>query len=132
MHETQESEDSKDFRVRILWVDDGQIYLGGHCQALTAAGMHLEITTSPHEAMRRLENARFDVVVADQDIPELTGIDLLAWAEKQHDHVLRYLVGGPKTAAAIQDMAGKTVQHFFERSAGAERLIHSIKSELVD
>ena len=122
---------SKATQPRILLVDDGQILLGGICDALQDAGMLLETTTSPHEAMRRLEAEAFDAVVADQDTPELAGLELLAWAEKHHGHVLRYLLAGkPTHAAAIEAMNEGVVQRFFGRPVNPSELIRAIHQEL--
>ncbi len=61
----------------ILLVDDEAKILNALAAALRGEGHDVVATTSPREAQRQLSQRLFDVLVVDNLMPELTGLDLI-------------------------------------------------------
>jgi DNA-binding NtrC family response regulator len=61
----------------ILLVDDEAKILAALAQALRAEGHEVVTTTCPREAQRLLAQRMFDLLVVDNLMPELTGLDLI-------------------------------------------------------
>jgi DNA-binding NtrC family response regulator len=61
----------------ILVVDDETKILNGLAHALRAEGHEVVATTSPREAQRLLGQRMFDLLVVDNLMPDLTGLDLI-------------------------------------------------------
>jgi DNA-binding NtrC family response regulator len=61
----------------ILLVDDEAKILSALAQALRAEGHEVVTTTCPREAQRLLAQRMFDLLVVDNLMPELTGLDLI-------------------------------------------------------
>ena len=61
----------------ILLVDDETKILNALAQALRGEGHEVVATASPREAQRLLAQRMFDVLVVDNLMPELTGLDLI-------------------------------------------------------
>jgi CheY-like chemotaxis protein len=61
----------------ILLVDDNPIVLTFLVTTLEQAGYSVTSTTSSKEALRLLDEQKFDLLIADLNMPELDGFDLL-------------------------------------------------------
>ncbi len=81
----------------------------------------MEVTTSGQEAQRRLESKIFDIVISDIRMPDMSGVELLAYAkEVSPSSVFLLITGVPTVETAIAAV-----------NAGADRYV--IKDhELVD
>jgi DNA-binding NtrC family response regulator len=64
-------------RGSILLVDDEEKILKALGRALRAAGHEVIETTNPHNAQKLLGERSFDVVVVDNVMPQLSGLDLI-------------------------------------------------------
>src|SRR5437763_8611464 len=64
-------------RGSVLLVDDEEKILKALGRALRDAGHGVAETTSPRQAQRLLAERAFDVVVVDNMMPELSGLDLI-------------------------------------------------------
>ena len=62
---------------RVLIVDDEKSIRFTLREFLVAAGHEVHVAADAHEALRLLDGARFDVVVCDIVLPQITGIELL-------------------------------------------------------
>jgi len=66
----------EDQRLKVLIVDDHLLML--RSMVRTLAGCETVITTSPREAWSVLQSVRFDVIVSDVMMPEISGPELYA------------------------------------------------------
>src|SRR5258705_11064831 len=64
-------------RGSILLVDDEEKILKAVGRALRAAGHEVIETTSPRDAQRLLAERAFDVMLVDNVMPQLSGLDLI-------------------------------------------------------
>jgi CheY-like chemotaxis protein len=70
----------------ILVVDDEKIFLSALQQTLHRAGYPAVAHSSPLEALAELERRKFSVIISDQLMPELSGLELLANPAVRHPH----------------------------------------------
>jgi CheY-like chemotaxis protein len=66
----------------ILVVDDEKIFLSALQQTLQRAGYPAVAHSSPLAALAELEQRKFSVIISDQLMPELSGLELLAKARQ--------------------------------------------------
>ena len=59
--------------LRVLVVDDEAVVAEVLGDMLTSAGHHVEVTTSGRDAIARFDAERFDLVLTDLAMPEMTG-----------------------------------------------------------
>jgi two-component system response regulator HydG len=62
---------------RILLVDDEEIYLNVLAKYLINNGYEVDTTTSGKNALQLLKKNRYNLVITDKIMPEVTGLDLL-------------------------------------------------------
>src|SRR5437588_3125888 len=79
---------------RILFVDDDQNVLDGIEHALldSVAGYQMAFASGATEALRQLEQSEFDVVVANMQMPDMNGAELLTEVARICPHTVRILL----------------------------------------
>jgi len=75
----------------ILVVDDEKIFLSALQQTLQRAGYQAVAHSSPLEALSELHRRNFSVIISDQLMPELSGLELLAKARQIQPFATRIL-----------------------------------------
>ena len=62
--------------VKVLVVDDDSLVRDLLCEILTEEGYSASGVSNGIEALEKLEAGRFDLVISDVEMPEMTGIEL--------------------------------------------------------
>ena len=89
--------------VRILIVDDEEMVLSVLKEQLQPEGYHVTAVNSPHKALEVLQRENFSVILADQEMPEITGLNLLAKVKESHPTITRLLISSGLTLAVLSD-----------------------------
>ena len=79
---------------KILFVDneeDQRIIVG---KLLTRLGYNIEVEESPWEALRRVENEQFDLVITDLIMPDMDGTELCERIRRTNPDTLVYAFSG--------------------------------------
>lgn len=71
----------------ILLVEDNVALSGVICFNLTRAGYQVTAVNNGREAIEALERSRYDLVLSDQQMPKMTGIQLCEHIREMPDHV---------------------------------------------
>ena len=81
---------------RVLFVDDEPKVLEGLQRMLypLRSEWQMEFVSSGHEALQRLSQSSFDVLVTDVRMPVMSGIQLLAEVLQHHPQVIRLVLSG--------------------------------------
>ena len=85
----------------VLFVDDEPRILNGLRKMLQSMRdeWHMEFAESGAEALERLAAHRFDVLVTDVRMPQMSGGDLLARVQESHPEVARIALCGSAAIA---------------------------------
>lgn len=81
-------------RPRALVVDDEPLLLRSFARLLRRMPVDLATAGSAEEALELLEAGPFDLVISDQGLPGLAGVDLLAIVRERWPAVVRVLLTG--------------------------------------
>lgn len=81
-------------KPRILFVDDEPHLVKAFERALRKEDFHIVGATSGREALELLKNDWIDVVVSDEQMPGMTGSELLARIARDHPQVIRIMLTG--------------------------------------
>ena len=104
---------------RVLVVDDDKVSRLLCRRAILGAypAAELEECDSGEAALARLQGARFDVVLSDQTMPRMTGVDLLARAQVEHPDARRILItGNADLDLAVQALDRAGIDGFVEKA----------------
>lgn len=79
---------------RLLLVDDEPNILAALRRLLRQDGYQIVTETDARAALARLESEDFDVIVSDQRMPEMTGVEFLRRAKAVRPHSMRIVLSG--------------------------------------
>ena len=92
---------------RILLVDDEQNVLNALRRELQGE-YEIEAYTNPAEALQRCHAARFDLVVADYQMPDMDGIQFLKQFGKLQPEAMRLILSGQADAGVLANAINET------------------------
>lgn len=119
----QSREREEDMKRRILFVDDDPNLLQG-LQRMLRGMRHewdMEFVGSGLEALERLSQAEFDVIVSDVRMPRMDGIQLLTQIRERFPRVIRLLLSGQADNEKILHSVGPAHQ-FLAKPCDPENL----------
>ena len=89
---------------RLLVVDDEPLALSLIERVFAAeADVELRVATSPVQGLEIAERQDLDVVITDQRMPEMSGVEFLKKAREQHPDAIRLLFTGYADIRAVID-----------------------------
>ena len=94
--------DKEHKKIKVLYIDDEE----NNLSAFKAAFRRLyKITTSisANEAKKILKNESFDIIISDQRMPNMTGVELLEFVRKSYPDPIRILLTGYSDIDAVID-----------------------------
>jgi CheY-like chemotaxis protein len=93
------------YRANVLVVDDEQIVCNSCMKILGRDGHNVQTTLSGREALRKVEEDKYDALIADWKMPEVDGMEVLRIVKKNHpDIILIMITGYPSVESAVQAM----------------------------
>jgi len=93
------------YKANVLVVDDEQIVCNSCRRILRQEGHNVQTALSGREALKKVEEDNYDVLIADWKMPEIDGMEVLRIVKKNHpDIVLIMMTGYPSVPSAVQAM----------------------------
>ncbi|MBP9837895.1 MAG: response regulator, partial [Proteobacteria bacterium] len=85
-------------RGRILVVDDEPLVLETIEAALKEEGYDVHSSSTSHHAIGQLDKNKFDAIVCDIKLDELSGFEVLNFAKKKQQNITSILITGAPNA----------------------------------
>jgi putative nucleotidyltransferase with HDIG domain len=103
----------KEQTLRLLFVDDEPLVLQGLRRSLrgTSPTWSTDFANSGAEALQKMADTPFDVVVTDMRMPGMDGGELLREVEKRHPDTLRIVLSGQSSREALLRLLGPSHQY---------------------
>lgn len=98
---------SEDPKPRILLLDDDEIVLLAIKETLDRENYDLAVFSSATAALEALETERFAVIISDQRMPEMSGLDFLSASKRTNPNASRILITGVLTLNTVIDAVNK-------------------------
>jgi len=91
--------------ARILLVDDEEIVIKSYLRILRSADYQVEAAYGGREALRKMEENRYDVVILDIMMPDMGGLEVLRRVKEMHpDSAVIMVTGLPQNATVVEAM----------------------------
>ena len=107
---------------RVLVVDDHGPARASMSDILRNAGYHVESSGSAIEALSRLDQESFDVVVTDLQMPGMSGLEFIRSLEKRKHGVQTLMVTAHATVASAVDAMRHGAFDYIEKPFDADKL----------
>lgn len=116
---------------KILLIDDEPNIIRALMRILDDARYTVLTANRPADAMRILENDIIDVILCDQQMHDMLGIDVLKYAKKIQPDAIRILVTGSSDMnVAIAAINEGSIYHFFTKPWDNDELLSVVQSAL--
>lgn len=116
---------------RVLLIDDEPRVLAAVQAALRGESFEVVGTTSPARAFELLSEERFNVLVSDEEMPEMKGSELLARAYKAYPRIPRIMLSGKADVDALARAVNDAeIFRFLAKPVRAADLAQSIHDAL--
>ncbi len=119
--------------MKILLIDDDLEFINNLGKYLSFSGLAVKAFTSPYEAIALFKTEKFDAVVTDINMPEMSGIEILK-AVRAYEPATYVIVMSGNSAKINQTMAlNNGAFAFLSKPLDMEELIRTIskiKAEL--
>jgi DNA-binding NtrC family response regulator len=99
----------------ILVVDDEPNSLFGVCQVLTDEGFQAIPAQNGREALDRLQTNSVNLLITDEKMPDLSGMELLLEVKKTHPHIPVILITAYGSVSMAVEAVKKGAFYFFEK-----------------
>ena len=99
-HAPQPAHAGGDRRVRVLFVDDEERILAG-LRSLFRQDYNVFISDTPQDALELVKRHDIQIVVSDQRMPNMTGVELLRQVKENAPQVVRILLTGYSDLASL-------------------------------
>ncbi len=87
--------------------------------------------SSGEEALEKFKNENYDLILADQRMDGISGIELLSSVKEDHPETVRILITGYSDLTTAKDAINKAeVHHFLEKPCDNEEILSTIYREL--
>jgi signal transduction histidine kinase/DNA-binding response OmpR family regulator len=117
---------------RILVVDDDRFFLRQMVDILTDGGFEVEGATGGLEALENLQDGKFDVLVTDVVMKDMSGIDLLR-VVRRDDHLTPVIcVSSVRSFDNVVDMIRSGASDFLSKPFNPEQLLSSVRLAVID
>ena len=111
----------------LLVVEDDSAWRGTLVDFFELEGFAVESASSTREAMARLEQKPFPIVVSDIYLDERTGIDVLRAARKAYDGCAVILMTGRGSMETVMAATEGNVFEYLAKPVELERLLQTVK-----
>jgi len=113
-------------RLRILLVDDEEDLVGAMAEHLALRGFQVETATSASEALRRLHEDQFDVLILDVKMPGTGGLNLMAEMKKQRPDLPVILFTGHGSVADAERGMQEGAFEYLMKPMDVDELVETI------
>jgi len=115
----------------VLLVDDDDDALTLLKRTLAKDGYNLLTARNAHEALEVLGAQRVDVVISDQHMPGVQGVDFLERVKRLHPRVVRLMTSGDSDAQTVTDAINKSeIFRFLPKGMNEERMRADVRDAL--
>jgi len=81
-------------QTRFLFIDDEELVLNALKRTLRKEPFAIEFTNDPESAFRLVAEHSIDVVISDQSMPNMTGVEFFSILRRLHENVVRVMMSG--------------------------------------
>ncbi len=117
-------------RSRILWVDDEIDLLKPHILFLQEKGYHLETATNGNDAIDMMQNNLFDLVLLDENMPGLSGIETLNKIRLLNSAIPVVMITKSEEEHIMDTAIGSKIADYLIKPVNPKQILLSIKKNL--
>ena len=115
---------------KILWVDDEIDLLKPHVMFLTAKGYSVDTCNNGYDAVDMLSNEAYDLVILDEMMPGMTGLETLPLIKSSHPSLPVIMVTKSEEENIMDKAIGSKIADYIIKPVNPNQVLLSIKKNL--
>lgn len=116
---------------RILWVDDEVDLLRPHLMLLEEEGYDVEAIMNGHDALELLGSDSFDLVLLDEQMPGLRGIEVLSRLRERSPHLPVVMVTKSEEDSTMHEAIGRRADDYIVKPTSPRQVL-SVVTRLLE
>lgn len=117
-------------KFKILWVDDEVDLLKPHILFLENKNYQITSCNSGTESIDIIENERFDIVLLDENMPGLSGLETLSEIKERQPSLPVIMVTKSEEERIMEEAIGSKISDYLIKPVNPNQLLLSLKKNL--
>jgi len=110
-------------KSRVLWVDDEVDLLRPHVMMLEEEGYRVDGIMNGPDALALLERETYDLVLLDEQMPGLRGLEVLEQIRKRAPHLPVVMVTKSETSATLHEAIGRRADDYIVKPTSPRQVV---------
>ncbi len=115
---------------RILWADDEIDLLKPHIMFLQAKGYEIATACSGTDALVMADEQPFDLIILDENMPGISGLDALARIKESHPQIPVIMITKSEEEDIMDQAVGSKIADYLIKPVNPSQILLSIKKTL--
>jgi DNA-binding NtrC family response regulator len=117
-------------KAKVLVIDDEQIVLKSCTRILSAEGYDVQIVQTGAEGLRKLADEKFDVVLTDLKMPDMSGMEVLEKVLESYPDMIVIMITGYSTVQTAVDAMKMGAYDYVPKPFTPEELVEAVGKAL--
>ncbi len=117
-------------KVKILWVDDQIDLLKSHIIFLNEKNYHVDTCTNGNDALDKISNQRYEVILLDENMPGLSGIETLKKIKKIDRNLKVIMITKSEEENIMEEAIGREISDYLIKPVNPNQILLSLKKNL--
>ncbi len=126
-HQKERTANMNNNQGEILWVDDEIDSLKSQIMFLKNKGYEVNSLSNGHDAIELLKDKMVDVVLLDESMPGLTGLETLARIKEMHPHLPVVMVTKNEAENIMEEAIGSQISDYLIKPVNPNQVLLSLK-----
>ena len=115
---------------KILWADDEIDLLKPHILFLQSKGYEVATANNGRDALDALEREHFDLVLLDENMPGISGLEALSLINRQHPQLPVIMITKSEEENIMNQAIGNKISDYLIKPVNPSQILLSIKKNL--
>lgn len=114
-------------KPQILWADDEIDLLKPHLMFLRARGYDVTTATGGHDVLELIEQQPFDLIILDENMPGLTGLETLSRIKQRMPHTPVVMITKSEEENIMNQAIGNKIADYLIKPVNPNQILLSLK-----
>ncbi len=116
--------------AKILWADDEIDLLKPHILFLKAKGYDVDTVSNGVDALEALDRDRYDLIMLDENMPGLSGLETLSRINQEHPEVPVIMITKSEEENIMNQAIGNQIADYLIKPVNPNQILLSLKKNL--
>ena len=117
-------------KLKILWVDDQIDLLKSHIIFLNERNYDVETCTNGNDALEMISNQRYEIILLDENMPGLSGIETLKRIKKLDRNLKVIMITKNEEENIMEQAIGREISDYLIKPVNPNQILLSLKKNL--